>query len=109
MKANLKKYFFGNKKLLNNFIKKKYSKITDLKNLKQIATKKNWFLNKSLIILWTKFDFILPLMLNSYILVYNGHTFSLVFIKQQMIGHRIGEFILTKKLGNVIHNTKKRK
>ncbi len=41
--------------------------------------------------------FILPEMVGKTIMVYNGKEFVKLEIKMEMLGHRLGEFILTRK------------
>jgi len=45
---------------------------------------------------------IIPEMVFKKILVYNGNTWVAVDIKPEMLGHRLGEFALTRK--KVIHS-----
>ena len=45
---------------------------------------------------------IVPEMLSKKILVHNGNTWVAVDIKPEMLGHRLGEFALTRK--KVIHS-----
>ena len=45
---------------------------------------------------------ILPFMVGKTILVYDGHTYQAVMVIGEMIGHRLGEFALTRK--KVMHN-----
>jgi small subunit ribosomal protein S19 len=45
---------------------------------------------------------ILPFMVGKTLLVYDGHTFQQVMIIPEMIGHRLGEYSLTRK--KVQHN-----
>lgn len=44
---------------------------------------------------------------NATCLVYNGQTFRSIFITQEMLGFRFGDFIITKK--RCIYRIKKRK
>lgn len=39
--------------------------------------------------------------------VYDGKNFRGLHINKVMLGHRLGEFILTKKLGSSIHNSER--
>ena len=39
---------------------------------------------------------IIPNMIGKTVLVYNGKTFSQVIIDKEMLGHRLGEFALTR-------------
>lgn len=41
--------------------------------------------------------------------VYNGRLFQRKTITASMVGHKLGEFIWTKKLGAVIHQKEKKK
>ncbi len=45
---------------------------------------------------------ILPLLVGSQVHIYNGKEFVAVMIEPEMIGHRLGEFALTRKKVN--HN-----
>jgi len=45
---------------------------------------------------------IIPEMVNKKVLVHNGKEWLLVNIKPEMVGHRLGEFALTRK--RVIHS-----
>ena len=45
---------------------------------------------------------ILPEMIDSAVRVYNGKKFSAVHMTEEMIGHRLGEFVLTRN--NVQHS-----
>lgn len=45
--------------------------------------------------------------LNKRFLVYNGHRYVSLLIKDFMLGYRIGEFVPTKRLGKKIHFKKK--
>lgn len=44
--------------------------------------------------------------LNRRVLIYNGLKFISIIIKENMIGHKFGEFVLTKKIGAQIHSNK---
>ncbi|MCF7861105.1 30S ribosomal protein S19 [Candidatus Woesearchaeota archaeon] len=45
---------------------------------------------------------ILPIMVNKTIRVYNGKTFEAITIAPEMVGHRLGEYALTRR--RVGHN-----
>ena len=45
---------------------------------------------------WSRSSTIVPVMVNHTIGVYNGKEFIPVFITDQMIGHKLGEFALTR-------------
>lgn len=97
-------YRFSTKIMLNNF-----SEIIELKKLRNEAIKKNWFLNKELFVVTDKSTIIWDFMIGLYFLVYIGNTYQLIFIKENMVGYRIGEFVTTKSLGEQIHTTKRKK
>ncbi len=40
---------------------------------------------------------ILPGMVNKIVKVHNGRSFVMIRITQEMLGHRLGEFVLTRK------------
>jgi len=75
--------------------------------------KKNIFVyNKKLSLnktIYKKANYIIPSMLNRRIHIYNGKKPTAVLIKKTMLGLRLGEFIVTKKLGTKIHLRKKKK
>lgn len=43
------------------------------------------------------------------VFIYNGCTFQKKLVSLGMVGFRLGEFVLTKKLGNTIHKKKDNK
>jgi len=45
---------------------------------------------------------IIPEMIDKRVLLYNGKEWVLVLIKPEMVGHRLGEFTLTRK--KVLHS-----
>ena len=47
---------------------------------------------KDIIQTWSRASTILPNMIGHTFAVYNGHQFLPVFITDQMIGHKLGEF-----------------
>ena len=51
---------------------------------------------KSVIKTWSRASTILPLMIGHTIAVHNGKTHIPVFITEQMIGHKLGEFAPTR-------------
>jgi ribosomal protein S19 len=46
--------------------------------------------------------------LNKRVLVYNGLRFISIVVKESMLGHKFGQFVLTKSLGVGIHTKKKK-
>lgn len=63
--------------------------------------------NKAIITTVQRVDLLLLLLiLWSSNCSYNGKTFRQILITPEMIGHHLGEFSFTKKLGSSIHNSK---
>ena len=52
---------------------------------------------KTVIKTWSRDSEIAPEMVGFTIGVHNGKIFNQVFIKEEMVGHRLGEFSLTRK------------
>lgn len=57
---------------------------------------------------WLKNSFIPKELIGTRVLIYNGKIFISIRIRDNMIGHKFGEFIWTKKLGSSIHIRKKK-
>ena len=53
--------------------------------------------DKTVIKTWSRDSEIAPEMVGFTIGVHNGKIFTDVFIKEEMVGHRLGEFSLTRK------------
>ena len=51
---------------------------------------------KSVIKTWSRASMIIPDMIGQTIAVHNGKTFIPVFITENMVGHKLGEFSLTR-------------
>ena len=45
---------------------------------------------------WSRASTILPMMIGHTIAVHNGHKFVSVFITENMVGHKLGEFSPTR-------------
>lgn len=77
-------------------IKKRYKKFfTDdylIKKVKEIKASGN----KKVIKTWSRRSTIIPDFVDCTFEVYNGHVFNKVFIKDSMIGHKLGEFSPTR-------------
>nr|YP_009540951.1 ribosomal protein S19 [Lepocinclis tripteris]AYQ93385.1 ribosomal protein S19 [Lepocinclis tripteris] len=52
--------------------------------------------NKSIIFTWSRSSVILPIMVGHTIAVYNGREHMPILISDQMIGHKLGEFVGTR-------------
>lgn len=70
----------------------------------------NIVLNKTRLIISTKSraSTILQSFVGLVIKVYNGHVYNNVYIDEKMVGHKLGEFSFTRKLGR-IHEKKGKK
>jgi len=51
---------------------------------------------KQVIKTWSRASTILPQMVGHTIAVHNGHQHVPIFISEQMVGHKLGEFALTR-------------
>ena len=58
--------------------------------------KQNTDNDKSVIKTWSRSSTILPLMIGHTIAVHNGKKFIPVYVTDNMIGHKLGEFSLTR-------------
>ena len=61
---------------------------------------------KSVIKTWSRASTILPVMIGHTIAVHNGKTHIPVFITEQMIGHKLGEFAPTRTYRGHIRDKK---
>ena len=53
-----------------------------------------------MIITYSRSSTIIPIMISYTISVHNGHEYYPILITDQMVGHKLGEFSLTRTLGN---------
>ena len=51
---------------------------------------------KRVILTWSRSSTIVPLMIGNVIAVYNGNRHIPVFVTDEMVGHKFGEFSLTR-------------
>ncbi|MEB3242321.1 MAG: 30S ribosomal protein S19 [Cyanobacteriota bacterium] len=58
--------------------------------------KQNAAEDKSVIKTWSRASTILPLMIGHTIAVHNGKTHVPVYVTEQMVGHKLGEFAPTR-------------
>lgn len=79
MSRSLKKGPYTDEKLM-----KKVKKALDTKDKKAIKT-------------WARASTITPEMVGMTFLVHNGRDFLNVFVDENMVGHKLGEFSLTRK------------
>lgn len=73
--------------------------------------KKIELLNKSnekkVINTWSRSSTIVPIMIGHTIAVHNGKTHIPVFVTDQMVGHKLGEFSLTRTFKGHVKTDKK--
>ena len=65
--------------------------------------------SKKIVKTWSRSSTILPLMLNHTIAVYNGKQHIPIYIFDQLIGHKLGEFVPTRVFGGHKKTDKKTK
>ncbi|GHW02646.1 30S ribosomal protein S19 [candidate division SR1 bacterium] len=78
MARSLKKGFYVNEKLLRK------------------VTKMNETGDKKVIKVWDRASQIIPEMVGFTFAVHNGKQFVSVYVTEDMLGHRLGEFVLTR-------------
>ncbi len=62
---------------------------------------------KSVIKTWSRASMIIPDMVGTTIAVHNGKTFVPVFVTENMVGHKLGEFSPTRNYRGHAGNRKK--
>jgi small subunit ribosomal protein S19 len=62
---------------------------------------------KSVIKTWSRSSMIIPDMVGLTIAVHNGKTFVPVFVTENMVGHKLGEFSPTRQFRGHAGNRKK--
>lgn len=65
--------------------------------------------SKDTIKTWSRSSTILPSMVGHTIAVYNGKTHVPVYVSDQMVGHKLGEFSPTRNFRSHIKSDKKTK
>ena len=63
--------------------------------------------NKKVIQTWSRRSTIFPEFIGRTIAVYNGKVHVPVYVTEDMVGHKLGEFALTRKFGGHGENKKK--
>jgi small subunit ribosomal protein S19 len=76
--------------------------------LKKIE-KLNYQGEKRVILTWSRASTIVPAMIGHTIGVYNGKEHIPIFITDLMVGHKLGEFALTRTFRSHVKNDKKSK
>ncbi len=61
---------------------------------------------KSVIKTWSRASMVIPDMVGLTIAVHNGKTFVPVYITENMVGHKLGEFALTRSFRGHAGNRK---
>nr|AWT38763.1 ribosomal protein S19 [Licmophora sp.] len=64
---------------------------------------------KDTIVTWSRASTILPSMIGCTIAVYNGKQHVPIFISDQLVGHKLGEFVSTRTFKSHIKADKKGK
>ena len=64
---------------------------------------------KDTITTWSRSSTILPSMIGFTIAVYNGKQHVPIFISDQLVGHKLGEFVATRTFRSHIKTDKKTK
>nr|ASN77499.1 Ribosomal protein S19 [Pedinophyceae sp. YPF-701] len=64
---------------------------------------------KKVITTWSRSSTIVPIMIGHTIAVYNGREHIPVFITDQMVGHKLGEFAPTRVFRGHVKSDKKAK
>ena len=64
---------------------------------------------KDIITTWSRTSTILPSMIGFTIAVYNGKQHVPIFISDQLVGHKLGEFVSTRTFKSHIKADKKTK
>ena len=68
---------------IDDHLRKKIEAVTSADDRKVIKT-------------WSRRSTITPMMVGSTIAVHNGHKFVPVFVTENMVGHKLGEFAPTR-------------
>ena len=74
---------------------------------KKIAIAQENSKKKSVIKTWSRASMIIPDMVGLTIAVHNGKTFVPVFVTENMVGHKLGEFAPTRQFRGHAGNRKK--
>lgn len=75
------------------------------KKIEKLNVKKK----KKIIKTWSRASTIVPLMIGHTIAVHNGRNHIPIFITDQMVGHKLGEFALTRTFKGHVKKDKKSK
>lgn len=64
---------------------------------------------KDTVLTWSRSSTIMPIMVGHTIAVYNGKQHVPIFISDQLVGHKLGEFVSTRTFKSHIKTDKKTK
>ena len=64
---------------------------------------------KKVIQTWSRSSVIIPIMIGHTIAVYNGKQHVPVFISEQIVGHKLGEFVPTRNFRSHVKSDRKTK
>lgn len=79
-----------------------YHLLNKLENLNKLG-------KKEAIKTWSRSSTILPMMIGHTISVYNGQKHVPIFISDQLVGHKLGEFVSTRNFKTHIKADRKSK
>lgn len=96
----LNRHNFNETKLTKHFLKE---------NSLEILLIAKQYTEEEPIEVWSRKSIISPEFLGFSFMIYNGHVFQKVVIKDNMVGRKFGEFATTKRIGSNIHQPKKKK
>lgn len=65
--------------------------------------------SRSVILTWSRSSTVLPVMIGHTIAIYNGREHMPILISDQMIGHKLGEFVQTRTFRGHVKTDKKTK
>tara|TARA_Y100000996_G_scaffold386990_1_gene345431 strand:- start:282 stop:536 length:255 start_codon:yes stop_codon:yes gene_type:complete len=57
--------------------------------------------------IWSRRSVIIPQFINQQVYIYNGKTFVSLLVTEDMVGHKFGEFAMTRK--RALHKKKVKK
>lgn len=76
-----------------------------LTKVKQLAISKK----KEILKTWARHSTVVPIMIGHTIAIHNGREHVQIFITDQMVGHKLGEFVPTRTFKGHIKKDKKSK
>lgn len=63
--------------------------------------------SKKVILTWSRSSTVLPIMIGYTFALYNGREHIPVFVSEQMVGHKLGEFVQTRNFRGHVKTDKK--